>query len=342
MRVAAAFLTLLLGLCTGIFPIGITLRAATLEVEPDAYPELTILNDKFPGVILSNQTLRGPGETDVLVRSGFFVGNGVSPPQNTNIASTGCCVFGRQSAPEGAPPGVNDNLINWSQFLPGLGGETNISAALRADFPVVEPVSASIVAIATDNAVFRFEAYDSSNTLLVSFQTPSFTNSERIMNIAWAGGISYILAFGVAGLDGAGPLDNLQVEFVTLPVFIDIEPKDKRNRINICDKGKGNLPVAILSYANWFDATEIDPMTVSLAGAGVRRVGKDKEKAKFDIQDANGDGLPDMIVQIASEELDLDSEDTEAVLIGGTVGGKAFKGKDAVEIQQRMCVRTLD
>lgn len=82
--------------------------------------------------------------------------------------------------------------------------------------------------------------------------------------------ISFIMVSGVPG--EGGPLDNLQVQFVTLPVFIDIKPQDKRNQINICDKG--TLPVAILSYENYsgslfFDAREIDPMTVTFAGAEV-------------------------------------------------------------------------
>ncbi len=38
----------------------------------------------------------------------------------------------------------------------------------------------------------------------------------------------------------------------------------------------------------------------------------------------------------------LDSEDTEATLVGRTAGGEDFEGKDAIQVKQQMCVRTLE
>ncbi len=110
-----------------------------------------------------------------------------NPPAGENVASTGLFVFGRGSAPQGppgAPPGVNDNLIFWSQRL--SEGPTDRSAVLRADFPIVEPISASIVAIATDNDQFLLQAFDAAGNMVAEFDTGQFTNDEMTMNVVIA------------------------------------------------------------------------------------------------------------------------------------------------------------
>ena len=163
-------------------------------------------------------------------------------------------------------------------------------------------------------------------------------------------GIAFALAGALAG-DGVF-LDNLQVEFLTLPVFIDIKPRDVLNRVNIC--ASRPLRVAILSFDNFsgstfFDATDVDPATVFLAGAGVVRLDDDDEEEDDEdvqfrtrIRDVNEDGLRDLIVWIVRQDLNLDTDDTEAILVGQTFDGKAIKGKDAVEVKQFMCLRELD
>ena len=79
-RVAAAISTPLVVGCLAVFAMGGPATADILEVEPDLFPLETVLNLKFPAVILINETTRGdPDETDVLVRSGFVAG-GPAPP----------------------------------------------------------------------------------------------------------------------------------------------------------------------------------------------------------------------------------------------------------------------
>jgi hypothetical protein len=163
---------------------------------------------------------------------------------------------------------------------------------------------------------------------------------------------TFDIAFALAGAQaGDGVyLDNLQVNFVKLPVFIDIKPRDDQNRINIC--GKRTLPVVIHSYVNYsgsvfFDATQVDPFSVDLEGAGVKTVGKNPERAKFQLQDVNGDGLPDMVVEIERKELiGIDSNTEEMTLMGQRVNNDstrtAFEGTDAVDITQFMCLRSVD
>ena len=82
-------------------------------------------------------------------------------------------------------------------------------------------------------------------------------------------------------------------------VPIDIRPGDYPNNINL--RSKGAIPVAILSTSD-FDATTVDPDTVALSGApGVIN----KKGVKAQAQDVNVDGLLDLVVHIAVENLIL-------------------------------------
>ena len=110
--------------------------------------------------------------------------------------------------------------------------------------------------------------------------------------------------------------------------------------------------MAILSFPQFsgglfFDATDVDPFSVDLEGAGVKTVGKNPERAKFKIEDVNGDGHPDMVVEIDKKGLEGVDEDTEDMtLTGERVNNDTtrtpFTGKDAVDITQFMCLRSLE
>lgn len=112
-----------------------------------------------------------------------------------------------------------------------------------------------------------------------------------------------------------------------LSVAIDIKPGSFPNSINL--GSSGTVPVAILSSAT-FDATTVDPATVTLAGAAVRLTGKGMPIASF--RDVNGDGLTDLVVHILTDALHLSCGDTEAVLEGRTFDGQAIRGSDTVRI----------
>ena len=114
-----------------------------------------------------------------------------------------------------------------------------------------------------------------------------------------------------------------------LSVSIDIKPGSFPNPINL--GSNGNVPVAIFSRSD-FDATIIDPLSITLAGAAVRLKGKGTPMVSF--QDINGDGLTDLIVHIDTTALQLSFGDTLAILEGKTQGGKKIKGVDSVVIVQ--------
>jgi hypothetical protein len=113
------------------------------------------------------------------------------------------------------------------------------------------------------------------------------------------------------------------------PVTIDIKPGSDPNSINLGSKGV--IPVAILSSAN-FDATQVDPSTVTLAGAGVAVRGKGNKSLSHE-EDVNGDGLLDLVVQVETENLDPNTfQDGVVCLTGSTFGGLPIKGCDAIVI----------
>jgi hypothetical protein len=131
---------------------------------------------------------------------------------------------------------------------------------------------------------------------------------------------------------GTTPWSPFTVDFVrvTIPeiaVEIDVKPGSDANTINL--GANGVVPVAILSSAT-FDASTVDPASVTLASAPVRLKGNGLPQAS--LQDVNGDGLPDLIVQVSTAALALSSSDTEAVLEGKTYDGTPIRGTGSVRI----------
>ncbi len=113
----------------------------------------------------------------------------------------------------------------------------------------------------------------------------------------------------------------------TIEVAIDIKPGSFPNSINL--GSEGNVPVAILSTVD-FDATTVDPLSVTLASAPVRLKGKGTPMASF--EDVNLDGLLDLVVHVDATALALSETDVEAVLEGETFGGTPIQGVDTVKI----------
>jgi hypothetical protein len=112
-----------------------------------------------------------------------------------------------------------------------------------------------------------------------------------------------------------------------IAVAVDIRPGDPDNTVSA--RSNGALPVAILSSAS-FDATTVDPLSVRLAGAGVRVNPHGKPLAWN--RDANGDGRADLVLQVDAGALQLSPGDTVAVLTGTTRGGIAIRGQDRIRV----------
>jgi hypothetical protein len=92
----------------------------------------------------------------------------------------------------------------------------------------------------------------------------------------------------------------------------------------------GVIPVAILSSSS-FDATMVDPATISVSGASVKLVGNGMRYLAHP-DDVNDDGLDDLMCQIVTEEIEIEIGDSVLVLEASTFDGTAITGRDFVRI----------
>ena len=136
--------------------------------------------------------------------------------------------------------------------------------------------------------------------------------------------------YGVVSADGQSATFSGVIRFSTfvgllpnrLPVQIAVKPGSETAPINL--KSNGVTPVAILSTPT-FDAADVDPSTVTFAGAVAQR---------SSMSDVNGDGLLDQVFQFATQELKLSVTDTQATLDGRTFGGLRVRGSGPVKVRQ--------
>ena len=91
----------------------------------------------------------------------------------------------------------------------------------------------------------------------------------------------------------------------------------------------GTVPVAIFSTTT-FDATTVNPVSVTLTSAPVQLKGKGTPMASF--QDVDGDSLLDLVVYIDTQALQLSDTDTEAVLEGQTLAGTPIQGVNSIRV----------
>ena len=114
-----------------------------------------------------------------------------------------------------------------------------------------------------------------------------------------------------------------------IPASIDIKPGSDDNCIN--NNGHGVIPVAILGRAD-FDITQVDPSTCSLAGQTVKAVGK-ADKLLAHIEDINGDGFDDLVLQIEDVDGAFQVGQGEATLICNLYeeyGSNPIEGTDSI------------
>jgi hypothetical protein len=112
---------------------------------------------------------------------------------------------------------------------------------------------------------------------------------------------------------------------------IDIDPGLYPNPVFVDSNGVPivPVPVAILSTVT-FDATKLDPATITLAGAHVLLGKNGKPLTTF--VDLNRDGRMDLAVVISTQGLQLTTGATQAFLQGQVSGGGAICGADSVLI----------
>jgi hypothetical protein len=262
--------------------------------------------------------IQGPAEIDDNYLSQgvkFFKGNG-EYGESTMITGS-AWVFDYPGAAVSNPnvlipePATNNDIIVWFY-------ETN-----------AKRTTAKYIAVKNDDEAqpnnIYLAAFDYSDNLI----NEVMISGAGTLGEIYADNIWYAKIYSARGTNGHLGVDDFSFELTpNVDVLIDIKPGSYPNSINL--DSKGNVPVAIFSSSD-FDASTIDPTTITLAGASVRMKGKNKgPQASF--EDVNEDGLPDLIVHIIKDELDLDRNSSEAFLEGFTFDGERFIGRDSVNI----------
>jgi hypothetical protein len=112
-------------------------------------------------------------------------------------------------------------------------------------------------------------------------------------------------------------------------VAIDIDPDHSPNVVDLTSAAR--LAVGILS-SNGFDATEVVPGSLRLAGASQRGVADNPGGVNATVVDLNDDGRPDLRVEFRIDRLRFADIDIVADLWGETRSGLQFSGSDLVQV----------
>lgn len=118
----------------------------------------------------------------------------------------------------------------------------------------------------------------------------------------------------------------------TVGVAIDIMPGKSPNAINV--KSNGKFDVAIFSTST-FDARQVDLDTIRFGHAGTEDSlsRKPHGQPRYQFEDVNGDGRPDLVVSVETERTGFAAGDTRGYLTARTFGGLDLAGEDSVEVK---------
>jgi len=158
---------------------------------------------------------------------------------------------------------------------------------------------------------------------ILNFNSAQLIGAFRTINLP---ALSEGLRWNISSLYTTG---EIRVVYEALQVEIDIKPGSYPNVINLGLQGV--IPVAILS-SDEFNATQVDPSSVTLSGAGVAVRGKGNNTLAH-IEDVNGDGRDDLLLQVETENLSASAfQDGFALLEGQTFDGVLIEGWDEIII----------
>ena len=126
-------------------------------------------------------------------------------------------------------------------------------------------------------------------------------------------------------------------EEALIGVMLKLTQGEGARNINL--KSRGKIAAAVLSVDGEFDATTIDPRTVTLGDEvdpDAHVAGNRHGKLMVSWPDLNEDGLNDVLFHFNTQDLvaaGLTAETTELVLRGLTTDGTEFMGTDAVAVK---------
>ena len=205
---------------------------------------------------------------------------------------------------------------------------------------VGNPIGQSSKLLSTDTWYYLAMVYDGSHVTL--YVDGAYDSSVATTGpISWAGTIRNLYigsTYTAGGAKFKGIIDEVRIcnraltdteiayNYSLGDVGIDIKPGSDPNSINLGSNGV--VPVAILGSPD-FDAATVNPSTVTLAGAGVKLKGNSGNAGS--LEDVNGDGYLDLVVQVYTNELE-EPGDGEIFLTAYTYDGPAITGSDSVRI----------
>jgi hypothetical protein len=116
-----------------------------------------------------------------------------------------------------------------------------------------------------------------------------------------------------------------------IEVNLDIKPGSFKNQVNT--RSRGMVLVAILG-TDAFDVTDLDMTSLTFGPDGATPVHdlSDPLKLSDHLQDLDSDGLTDLLMHYRQKETGLAKGDTEACVVGATLGGIPIEGCDSVRI----------
>jgi hypothetical protein len=193
----------------------------------------------------------------------------------------------------------------------------------------VDPVTGAQTVISSGGFFVspRGVAIDRNGDILVA-DISAFGGSGGVIRVNATTGAQSVVSSGGRFVDPEGIMVVPSPVPPVLVVAIDIKPGSLPNSINL--GSAGSVPVAILSSAD-FDATQVDPTSITLSGASVKLVGKG-DKYSCNPEDVNSDGLADLVCHVITDEFQLETGESVAVLKGQTLSGQQITGQDSVEI----------
>ncbi len=161
-----------------------------------------------------------------------------------------------------------------------------------------------------------------------AYVTKEGDNAVSVIDTATNTVVGDPIAVGARPVAGGGLFITPGACTIIKTVPIDIKPGSLPNSINL--SAAGVVPVAILSSAT-FDAMQVNPATVTLAGAKVKLIGKG-DKYSCSAEDVNGDGRLDLVCHVVTAQFLIEPGDSIAVLEAETFGGTSIRGEDSIQI----------
>jgi hypothetical protein len=115
-----------------------------------------------------------------------------------------------------------------------------------------------------------------------------------------------------------------------IAVPIDIKPGSFPNSIN--PRGRGKIPVAILSRPGFDATTQVQTSSLTFGPTGAEPSLTFCNKSP---EDVNGDGLPDVVCHFETRQAGFQSGDAKGRLNGTTTDGMTLEGRDRVRVLEK-------